>query len=200
MHELPKLDYGYDALEPHIDEKTMRIHHTKHHQGYVDKLNEAVKGTEFESMTAEGLLMHLEKVPERIRTAVRNNGGGHYNHSLFWKVIGPDCGGKPGGKLGDDIQKKWGSFEKFKEEFSNAAAIIFGSGWAWLVADKGKLEITITANQDSPISKGKMPLIGLDIWEHAYYLRYQNKRPEYIKAWWNMVDWKRADERYRRAL
>jgi len=181
--ELPKLDYEYNALEPHIDARTMEIHHSKHHQGYVDKFNTAVKGTDLENKDVNEILKDLDSVPEKIRTAVRNNGGGHSNHSLFWKNLGPG-GGEPAGKLLEAIKTKFGSFEQFKTEFANAAATRFGSGWAWLVVNNGNLEIMSTANQDSPLSEGK-----LDVWEHAYYLKYQNKRPDYITAFWNVVNW-----------
>jgi len=194
-HELPKLDYDYDALEPHIDEKTMTIHHTKHHQGYVDKLNKAIEGTDLEGKDVDEVLKDLDSVPEDIRTAVRNNGGGHSNHRLFWKVIGPDAGGEPSGKLGDAIKAKFGSFDAFKEEFSTAAATRFGSGWAWLVVSGGELEVVSTPNQDTPISEGKTPVLALDVWEHAYYLNYQNKRPDYIAAFWNIVNWEEVAKR-----
>jgi len=198
-HELPKLDYDYDALEPHIDEKTMTIHHTKHHQGYVDKLNKAVEGTDSEGKDVDELLKDLDAVPEDIRMAVRNNGGGHSNHSLFWKVIGPDAGGEPSGKLGEAIKSKFGSFDAFKEEFSAAAATRFGSGWAWLVVSGGELEVVSTPNQDTPISEGKTPVLGLDVWEHAYYILRQNRRPEYIEAWWNVVNWEKVNENFEKA-
>src|ERR1700757_393812 len=191
-YELPKLPYPYDALEPHIDARTMEIHYTKHHQAYVDNLNKAIKGTDLEKKTVEDLISDLNAVPENIRTVVRNNGGGHANHSFFWKIMGPNAGGEPKGKLADDIKSTFGSFDAFKEKFADAGVKRFGSGWAWLVKNKdGKLEIVSTANQDSPLmgkaisgAEGK-PILGVDVWEHAYYLNYQNRRPDYIKAWWN---------------
>ncbi|MBI4053662.1 MAG: superoxide dismutase [Candidatus Diapherotrites archaeon] len=197
--ELPKLDYAFDALEPHIDAKTMEIHFTKHHQAYVDKLNAAVKGTEWENKKIDDILWNISKVPESIRTAVRNHGGGHANHSLFWKVMAPNAGGKPGGELAKEIDKAFGSFDKFKETFSNAAATRFGSGWAWLVASNGKLEVYSTANQDSPLMEGRKPVLGLDVWEHSYYLKYQNRRTDYINAFWNIVNWKQVNENYQSA-
>jgi len=200
MHTLPKLDYEYNALEPHIDEQTMRIHHTKHHQAYIDKFIAAVKGTSLESKSAEDLIKNLTAVPEHIRIAVRNHGGGHANHSFFWKILSPNGGGDPTGKLGDAIKAKFGSFDKFKEAFATAAGGRFGSGWAWLVKDaKGNIEITSTANQDSPLSEGKIPLLGIDVWEHAYYLKYQNKRPDYVVAFWNVVNWKEVEARFNKA-
>ncbi|MDP6583999.1 MAG: superoxide dismutase, partial [Anaerolineales bacterium] len=189
MAELPKLEYSYDALEPHIDKETMEIHHSKHHQGYTDKYNAAVSGTELASKSVCEVLRALDTVPEDIRTAVRNNGGGFYNHKLFWKIIGPNAGGEPTGALLDAIKAKFGSFDKFKEDFSAAAATQFGSGWAFLVVVDGELAIVAKPNQDSPLSDGQYPLMGLDVWEHSYYLRYRNKRPEYIEAWWNVVNW-----------
>ncbi len=196
-YTLPKLDYAYDALEPHIDAQTMEIHHTKHHQAYIDKVNKALEGTELEGKEIEEVIKNLDKVPADKKTAVQNNGGGHANHKFFWKVIGPDCGGKPEGKVAEAIDEKFGSFDAFKEEFNTAAGNRFGSGWAWLVTDdSGKLEVTSTPNQDSPLSEGKTPLLGLDVWEHAYYLKYQNKRPDYVKAFWNVVNWKQVEENY----
>jgi Fe-Mn family superoxide dismutase len=192
MHELPKLSYEYNALEPHIDAKTMEIHHSKHHQSYVDKLNGAVKGTEFEDMDVNEILKNLDKVPEDIRTAVKNNGGGHANHSFFWQVIGPDS--KVSGSVGDAINEQFGSFDKFKEDFTAAAVGTFGSGWAWLVVDNGKLSVVSTSNQDTPISEGKIPILCIDVWEHAYYLNYQNKRPDYIAAWFNVINWDKVNE------
>ncbi|MDP7115734.1 MAG: superoxide dismutase [Candidatus Woesearchaeota archaeon] len=187
--ELPKLDYEYNALEPHIDAQTMEIHHSKHHQGYTDKFNAAVEGTDLADKDPIEIIKDLASVPEDIKGAVQNNGGGFVNHALFWKVMSPKGGGEPSGKIGDAIKAKFTSFEKFKEEFSTAAATRFGSGWAWLVVNNGELEITSTANQDSPLSDGKTPILGLDVWEHAYYLKYQNKRPDYIEAFWNVVNW-----------
>ncbi|WP_088006346.1 superoxide dismutase [Indiicoccus explosivorum] len=195
-YELPKLPYAYDALEPHIDKETMNIHHTKHHQAYVDKTNAALEGTDLASKPIEEVIRNLNDVPEDKRTAVRNNGGGHANHSLFWEVLSPDGGGNPSGELADAIDKKFGSFDKFKEEFANAGATRFGSGWAWLVVNNGELEVTSTLNQDSPLTDGKTPILGLDVWEHAYYLKYQNKRPDYISAFWNVVNWDEVAKRY----
>lgn len=197
--ELPQLPYAYDALEPHIDKETMNIHHTKHHNTYVTNLNNAVAGTEFEYKTIEELVSNLDAVPENIRTAVRNNGGGHYNHSLFWQLLSPNGGGEPSGALLDAINAKFGSFSAFKDEFTKAATGRFGSGWAWLVVNNGELEITSTPNQDTPLSEGKTPILGLDVWEHAYYLKYQNRRPEYISAFWNVVNWDEVAKRYQAA-
>lgn len=197
--ELPQLPYAYDALEPHIDKETMNIHHTKHHNTYVTNLNNAVAGTEFENKTVEELVSNLDAVPENIRTAVRNNGGGHYNHSLFWQLLSPNGGGEPSGALLDAINAKFGSFSAFKDEFTKAATGRFGSGWAWLVVNNGELEITSTPNQDTPLSQGKTPILGLDVWEHAYYLKYQNRRPEYISAFWNVVNWDEVAKRYQAA-
>jgi Fe-Mn family superoxide dismutase len=188
---LPDLPYGFDALEPYIDARTMEIHHDKHHGGYVAKLNAALENSPaLQNKSIEQLLRGLETVPAEIRTAVRNNGGGHYNHSLFWKTLAPDSGGKPNGALARNIEKSFGSFEEFKERFSSTAAGIFGSGWAWLVLDSnGTLSIASTPNQDNPLMTGRVPLLGLDVWEHAYYLKYQNRRPEYIAAFWAVVNW-----------
>ncbi|MCY8232974.1 superoxide dismutase SodA [Priestia endophytica] len=198
-HELPQLPYAYDALEPHIDKETMNIHHTKHHNTYVTKLNDAIKGTDLEAKSIEELVSNLDAVPENIRTAVRNNGGGHANHSLFWTILSPEGGGEPTGELADAINKKFGSYEKFQEEFAAAAAGRFGSGWAWLVVDNGEVAITSTPNQDSPLMEGKTPVLGLDVWEHAYYLNYQNRRPDYISAFWNVVNWDEVSKRYEAA-
>ncbi len=197
-YELPPLPYSFDALEPHIDVRTMEIHHDRHHAGYVNNLNKAVEGhPELAAMPVEQLIAHLDQVPEDIRTTVRNNGGGHANHSMFWLIMSPNGGGQPGGALGQAIDKAFGSFDDFKQKFSAAAAGRFGSGWAWLVADpNGNLSITSTPNQDSPIMDGKQPIMGLDVWEHAYYLKYQNKRPDYIGAWWNVVNWPEVEKRY----
>ena len=195
MHELPKLPYDYNALEPYIDEMTMRIHHTKHHQAYIDKLNGAIKGTKFENIDVNELLKNLNDVPENIRTAVRNHGGGHSNHTFFWNIMAPKAGGAPTGKIGNEIEKTFTSFDKFKEEFTNAGLNRFGSGWAWLVADSGKLSVMSTPNQDTPISEGKTPILGVDVWEHAYYLKYQNKRADYVTAWWNVVNWDEVAKR-----
>jgi len=197
-YTLPKIDYAYDALEPFIDARTMEIHHTKHHQTYVDKLNAAVKGhAELEKLSVEQLVRDLNQVPENIRTAVRNHGGGHANHSFFWPTL--KKGGAPAGPTVDAISKRFGGFEKFKEEFSNTAALLFGSGWTWLVMNKGQLEIISTPNQDSPISQAKTPILGIDVWEHAYYLKYQNRRPEYIAAFFNVINWDKVNEHYKAA-
>ncbi|WP_323704744.1 superoxide dismutase [Mammaliicoccus sp. Dog046] len=196
--ELPKLPYAYDALEPHIDKETMEIHHTKHHNTYVTKLNDAVKGTDLESKSIEEIVKNLNSVPDDIRTAVQNNGGGHYNHSLFWELLTPNAV-EPAGEVVDAIASTFGSLDKFKEEFAAAAAGRFGSGWAWLVVDNGELAIVSTPNQDNPISEGKLPVLGLDVWEHAYYLNYQNKRPDYINAFWNVVNWEKVNELYQAA-
>ena len=197
--ELPQLPYAYDALEPHIDKETMNIHHTKHHNTYVTNLNKAVEGTEFANKPVEELISDLEAVPENIRTAVRNNGGGHANHSLFWQILSPNGGGEPTGELADAINTKFGSFEAFKEEFNKAAIGRFGSGWAWLVVNNGELEVTSTPNQDSPLMEGKTPNLGIDVWEHAYYLKYQNRRPEYVAAFWNVINWDEVAKRYNEA-
>jgi Fe-Mn family superoxide dismutase len=189
-YQLPPLPYAYDALQPHIDARTMEIHHTKHHATYIAKVNEAIAGTPLESKSVEALISDLNAVPEAKRTAVRNHGGGHANHSLFWTIMSPKGGGQPDGKLATDIQSTFGSFDEFKKKFSDAAAGRFGSGWAWLSLDKGKLIIESTANQDSPLMEGRTPLLGLDVWEHAYYLNYQNRRPDYIAAFFNVIDWK----------
>lgn len=197
---LPDLPYPEDALEPHIDAQTMNIHRTKHHQTYVNNLNNAVQGTEFESMSVEEICRNLDRIPEDKRTVVRNNGGGHYNHSVFWPMMGPGKGGQPGGALAEAINSAFGSFDKFKEEFAKAAAGRFGSGWAWLVKKDGKLAITSTPNQDNPLMDGSgEPLLGLDVWEHAYYLNYQNRRPDYISAFWNVVNWDEVTRRYESA-
>ena len=197
-HELPDLPYGYDALEPHIDAETMRIHHTKHHQGYVNNLNAALeKHPELGEKTVEQLLSDLDSVPQDIRTAVRNNGGGHSNHSLFWPCMAPGAGGAPSGELAAAVDSAFGSFDAFRESFAKAAATRFGSGWAWLcTGGGGELLITSTANQDNPVSEGLRPILGLDVWEHAYYLNYQNRRPDYVKAWWNVVNWERVGENF----
>jgi Fe-Mn family superoxide dismutase len=192
MFKLPDLGYSFDALEPHIDAKTMEIHHDKHHAAYVEKLNTALQGQdELLNMDIVELITNLDKVPEDIRTAVRNNGGGHANHSFFWTIMSPDGGGEPPGPLAEAINKEFGSFEGFKANFKEAAISRFGSGWAWLCSQEGKLHICSTQNQDSTVTEDKShaPLLGLDVWEHAYYLKYQNKRPDYIDAWWNVVNW-----------
>jgi Fe-Mn family superoxide dismutase len=197
MFTLPDLNYGFDALEPHIDAKTMEIHHDKHHGTYVEKLNAALEGHEdLQKMDIVELITNLDKVPEDIRTAVRNNGGGHANHSFFWDIMSPDGGGEPGGELADAISKTFGSFEDFKTKFKEAAVGRFGSGWAWLCQKDGKLNICSTPNQDSTVMDGQNnpPLLGLDVWEHAYYLKYQNKRPDYIDAWWNVVNWPQVEK------
>jgi Fe-Mn family superoxide dismutase len=195
---LPALPYVNDALEPHIDARTMEIHHTKHHQAYVNNLNAAIeKAPELASKSLDDLMRGINSVPEAVRTAVRNNGGGHWNHSLFWQLMGPGKGGEPTGKLADAIKSAFGDFNKFKEQFAAAGAGRFGSGWAWLVNDGGKLSITSTPNQDNPLMEGKTAILGLDVWEHAYYLKYQNRRPDYITAWWNVVNWDAVGERYR---
>jgi len=194
--EVPPLPYAPDALEPHIDAQTMTIHHDKHHQAYVDKLNAALEGTEHADRPIDEIIADLDSIPEDKRTAVRNQGGGHLNHALFWPSMGPDCGGAPDGDLGAAIDEAFGSFDDFKSKFEAAGAGQFGSGWAWLVLDGGSLAVTSTANQDNPISEGNVPLLGNDVWEHAYYLKYQNKRPDYLKAWWNTVDWTEIAKRY----
>ncbi len=190
-HVLPDLPYSYDALEPSIDAKTMEIHHGKHHQGYVNNLNAALENhPELQEKSVEDLVSDLNSIPENIRNAVRNNGGGHANHSLFWPCMGPDGGGTPEGELADAINSAFGSFDNFKDQFSKAAATRFGSGWAWLCVDNnGDLVVTSTPNQDNPISDGLKPVLGLDVWEHAYYLNYQNRRPDYVNSWWNVVNW-----------
>lgn len=196
--ELPNLPYEFDALEPHIDKETMEIHHDKHHNTYATKLNAAIEGTDLENKSIEEIVANLDSVPSDIQTAVRNNGGGHLNHSLFWQILSPNSEEK--GTVVDKIKEQWGSLDEFKDEFAKKAAGQFGSGWAWLVVDKdGKLEIVTTANQDNPITEGKTPILGLDVWEHAYYLKYQNKRPDYINAFWNVVNWEKVDELYNAA-
>ncbi|ANY73003.1 superoxide dismutase [Paenibacillus ihbetae] len=195
--QLPPLPYANDALEPHIDAQTMEIHHDRHHNTYVTNLNAALESApELQDKSLEELISNLDAVPESIRTAVRNNGGGHANHSLFWEVIGPNGGGQPTGALADAINNELGGFDKFKEDFTKAATTRFGSGWAWLVVKDGKLAVTSTPNQDSPLMEGQTPLLGLDVWEHAYYLKYQNKRPDYISAFWNVVNWEEVGKRY----
>jgi Fe-Mn family superoxide dismutase len=197
-YTLPDLPYAHDALEPYFDAKTMEIHHGKHHQTYIDKLNAAVKGiSSLENLNVEQLVSNLIEIPENIRTAVRNHGGGHANHSFFWPMLKKDVA--VGGPVVDAIVRKFGSFATFKENFSNSAALVFGSGWAWLVYDAGELAIVTTANQDSPLSSGKLPLLCLDVWEHAYYLRYQNRRPEYIAAFFNIINWQKVNELYYQA-
>ncbi|MBU8905713.1 superoxide dismutase SodA [Desertibacillus haloalkaliphilus] len=196
-YELPNLPYDFNALEPHIDEETMKIHHGKHHNTYVTKLNGALEGhDELASKSVEDLVSNLDAVPENIRTAVRNNGGGHANHTLFWQILSPNGGGEPTGELAEAINSTFGSLDKFKEEFAAAAAGRFGSGWAWLIVDNGNLAITSTPNQDTPLMEGKTPILGLDVWEHAYYLNYQNRRPDYIAAFWNVVNWDEVSKRF----
>lgn len=197
-HELPELKYSYNALEPHIDELTMTIHHSKHHAAYVNNLNAALeKYPELQKKNVEELVASLESIPESIRTAVRNNGGGHLNHTFFWSILSPEGGGEPEGELAVVINSKFGSFEAFKEEFAKAAATRFGSGWAWLVLNKkDELSIVSTPNQDSPVSEGLRPILGLDVWEHAYYLKYQNRRPDYVSQWWNVVNWNEVSRLY----
>jgi Fe-Mn family superoxide dismutase len=195
-YEVPPLPYDYAALEPHIDEQTMRLHHDKHHQAYVDKANGALDGTEHEGKPIEEVVANLDALPDDIRGVVRNNGGGHLNHSLFWESMSPDGGGEPSGDLAGAIDDAFGSFDAFKEQFEAAGVNQFGSGWAWLVADGGALKVTSSANQDNPVTNGQTPLLGNDVWEHAYYLKYNNRRPEYLKAWWNVVDWGKVAERF----
>ena len=195
-YEVPALPYDYAALEPHIDEATMRVHHDKHHQAYVDKANGALAGTEWEDRPIEEVLRNLSALPADKRTVVRNNGGGHYNHSLFWESMGPGAGGEPDGALRQAIDSAFGSFADFRGKVKDAGVNQFGSGWAWLVHDGSGLQVVSTPNQDNPVSEGLTPLVGVDVWEHAYYLKYQNRRPDYIDAWWNTVDWSRVAERY----
>ncbi|MEX0650261.1 MAG: superoxide dismutase [Candidatus Andersenbacteria bacterium] len=199
--ELPSLPYSYDALEPHIDARTMEIHHTKHHQAYTDKFNAALEGhPDLASKSAEDIITDLHSIPEDIQKAVRNNGGGYINHNLFWTIMSPDGGGEPEGELAEAISTTFGSFNDFKTKLSETAAGQFGSGWGWLVVSDGSLEVVSTSNQDSPLTDGKTPVLGVDVWEHAYYLNYQNKRPDYIAAWWNVVNWKQVQENYTKAL
>jgi superoxide dismutase, Fe-Mn family len=196
-YELPPLSYPFNALEPHIDAKTMEIHHDKHHQAYITNANNALKDhPDLAAKPVDELIADLSQVPESIRTVVRNNAGGHSNHSFFWKIIGPNAGGAPKGKLADAINSTFGSFDAFKEKLQASGAGRFGSGWAWLVVNKGKLEVTSTPNQDSPIMEGQKPVIGVDVWEHSYYLLYQNRRPDYLKAWWNVVNWDQAEKNF----
>ncbi|SDB99064.1 superoxide dismutase, Fe-Mn family [Pelagirhabdus alkalitolerans] len=198
--ELPELPYAYDALEPYIDKETMNIHHTKHHNTYVTKLNAALEGhSDLQDKSLDELLSDLDALPKDIQTAVRNNGGGHANHSLFWTLLSPNGGGEPSGDIAKAIDQKFGSFDAFKDEFKTAATGRFGSGWAWLIVDNGDIAITSTPNQDTPVMDGKTPILGLDVWEHAYYLKYQNKRPDYIEAFWNVVDWNKVNELYNQA-
>ena len=196
-YELPALPYAANALEPHIDQETMNIHHGRHHQAYINNVNAALEGhDDLSSKSVEDLISNMDAIPENIRTAVRNNGGGHANHSLFWQIMSPNGGGAPTGELADAINSTFGSFDEFKEDFAKAAATRFGSGWAWLIVDGGKVAVTSTPNQDSPLMEGKTPILGLDVWEHAYYLNYQNKRPDYISAFWNVVNWDEVSKRY----
>ena len=195
-HEVPPLPYAYTALEPHIDEQTMRIHHDKHHAAYVNNLNAALeKAPDLQGKSVEDLVRGINTVPEAIRTAVRNNGGGHANHTMFWQIMGPGKGGPATGRVADAIKSSFGSFESFKEQFAKAGVTRFGSGWAWLIDAGGKLVIESSANQDSPLMEGKKAVFGIDVWEHAYYLKYQNRRPDYIDAWWNVVNWSEVNKR-----
>lgn len=199
-YELPPLPYAYDALEPHIDEQTMRVHHDKHHAAYVNNVNSALEGhADLQGKSIEDLMRDLDSVPEDIRTAVRNNGGGHANHTLFWAIMSPDGGGEPSGALADAINQAFGSFQGFKDELAKKAAGQFGSGWGWLVVDGGSLKIVSTPNQDTPLSQGMTPILGVDVWEHAYYLKYQNRRADYISEWWNVVNWDEVARRYSEA-
>jgi len=199
-YELPPLTYAFDALEPHIDAKTMEIHHDKHHAAYINNVNGALEGhAELVQKSIIELVSDLSSVPQEIRTAVRNNGGGHLNHSMFWTAMSPSGGGAPGGELGDAIASTFGSFDDFKSTFGKAAATRFGSGWAWLSVNGGKLEVTSTANQDTPVMEGVKPILGLDVWEHAYYLKYQNRRPDYVGAWWNTVNWDQVADNFKQA-
>ncbi len=200
-HELPPLPYDYSALEPHIDAQTMTLHHDKHHNTYVTNLNTALeKHPELQNKSAEELIQDLQSVPEDIRTAVRNNGGGHVNHTMFWNIMGPNGGGEPTGAIAEAISSTFGSFDDFKQKFNAAGAARFGSGWVWLVRDSsGSLSITSTANQDNPLSEGQYPVLGNDVWEHAYYLKYQNRRPEYLQAWWNTINWDEVNKRFQQA-
>ena len=195
-YEVPPLPYDYNALEPHIDEATMRVHHDKHHQAYVDKVNAALEGTEWADKPIEDVIANLSQIPDDKRTAVRNNGGGHYNHSLFWEWMSPDGGGEPSGDLAAAIESSFGSFSDFQGKFKEAGVNQFGSGWSWLVHDGSGLAVVATANQDNPLTDGKTPLLGVDVWEHSYYLKYQNQRPAYIDAWWNAVNWDKVEERF----
>jgi superoxide dismutase, Fe-Mn family len=195
--KLPELRYGYDALEPHIDSKTMETHYSKHHDTYVSKLNAAIEGKkEFERMEIKELLQKLDELPDDIRTAVRNNGGGHYNHTIFWEIMSPDPQKEPSGELAEKINETFGSLSEFKDQLKQAATGQFGSGWAWLVFKDGELSVVSTPNQDSPVSEGKEVLLGIDVWEHAYYLKYQNRRPDYVDAWWSVLDWSKVEERF----
>jgi Fe-Mn family superoxide dismutase len=195
-YEVPPLPYDYDALEPHIDEQTMRLHHDKHHQAYVDKANAALDGTEWADRNVADVLQNLDSLPDDKRGAVRNNGGGHLNHSFFWQIMSPDGGGEPDGDLRSAIEQAFGDFASFQEELKTAGVNRFGSGWAWLIHDGSGLAVVSTPNQDSPVMEGKTPLLGVDVWEHAYYLKYQNRRPDYLDAWWNVVNWDEVAKRF----
>ena len=195
-YEVPPLPYDYAALEPHIDEQTMRLHHDKHHQAYVDKANAALAGNEWADRPVDEVLRNLGELPEDKRTVVRNNGGGHYNHTLFWEIMGPDGGGEPEGALAEAIEQTFGGFDSFKQELSDAAVNRFGSGWGWLVVEGSSLRVTSTGNQDAPVMEGQTPILGVDVWEHSYYLKYQNRRPDYVAAWWNVVNWPEVARRY----
>jgi Fe-Mn family superoxide dismutase len=197
-HEVPPLPYAYNALEPHIDEQTMRIHHDKHHAAYVNNLNAALeKAPQLQQKSVDDVVRGINSVPEEIRTAVRNNGGGHVNHTMFWEIMGPGKGGAPTGRVGEAISSSFGSFDSFKEQFAKAGVGRFGSGWVWLIDAGGKLVIESSANQDSPLMEGKKAILGIDVWEHAYYLKYQNRRPDYITAWWNVVNWDEVNKRFK---
>ncbi len=198
--ELPPLPYAFNALEPHIDATTMEIHHDRHHKAYVDNANAALAGTAWENSSVEDVLTSLDQIPEDIRMAVRNNAGGHYNHSLFWEIMGPNGGGAPGGALGAAVDSTFGSLDDLKAKVNDAGVKRFGSGWTWLVVSGGALEVMSTPNQDTPLSEGKAPILGIDVWEHAYYLEYQNKRPVYLEAWWNVVNWDAVAARYDAAV
>jgi Fe-Mn family superoxide dismutase len=198
-YEVPPLPYDYDALEPHIDEQTMRVHHDKHHQAYVDNANKALEETEWADRSVEEVLQSLGSLPDDKQAAVRNNAGGHYNHSLFWEIMSRDGGGEPSGSLASAIESTFGGVDQLKEQVNDAGVKRFGSGWTWLVVDSGGLAIVSTPNQDSPLSDGKTPILGIDVWEHAYYLKYQNRRPDYLAAWWNVVNWDAVQQRYHAA-
>jgi len=198
-YEVPPLPYDYNALEPHIDEQTMRLHHDKHHQAYVDNANKALAGTEWADKPVEEVLQNLDSLPEEIRAAVRNNAGGHYNHTLFWEIMSPDGGGAPSGDLAHAISSTFGGLEELKAQVNDAGVKRFGSGWTWLVVSGGGLAITSTPNQDTPLSDGQTPVLGIDVWEHAYYLKYQNRRPDYLEAWWNVVNWEAVQEMFESA-
>lgn len=199
-YTLPKLPYAYDALEPHFDAKTMEIHHTKHHQTYIDNVNKVLEGTEWADMPIDEVIKNLEKAPADKKAVIRNHGGGHSNHSFFWTILAPNAGGKPSGDVLKAIEKAFSTFEALQEKFEAAAKGQFGSGWAWLTVDSGQLKVESTANQDSPLSAGRTPILGLDVWEHAYYLKYQNKRPDYIKAFWQVINWSEVSRRFEQAM